>query len=216
MMAYENSSGLNIHNQYGPRTTGGSQGIYMTDGLRNEYVIDQADQGLQYLFPRGGGIFVFGLDKTYAVGSVTSVKIGGLEVSAATEAAPVYIPASNTGQCVQTGMTSGRLVVLFKKEAGYEDDVLPAFPDYTGQPVVTGVTVTPASKTLAAGATWQATSVNAPSGSNQAVVWYTSDATKATVSSSGLITAVATGSATISARSVSNNAVVGTCAVTVS
>lgn len=215
-MSYENSAGLNVHNQYGPRKVGGGQGVHHSDDQRNYYVIDQADEGLQFLFPRGGGIFVCGIDTTYATGAVTSVKIGGLEVSASTEAAPVYIPASNTGQCVQTGMTSGRLILLYKKEAGYETDVLPAFPDYTGQPVPTGVTVSPASKTLAAGATWQATAVVAPTGSSQAVVWYSSDVTKATVSTSGLITAVATGSATISARSVANNAVVGTCAVTVS
>lgn len=63
---------------------------------------------------------------------------------------------------------------------------------------VTGLSSTPATVTLDADATQQITNVFAPvDASNQAVTYSTSDATKATVSASGLITAVATGSATI-------------------
>lgn len=128
-MAYEKSSGLGIHNQYGPRSSGGSQGVHRTAGYKNEYVIDQPSQGLVYLFPRGGGVFVTGVDKTYVkTGTVTAVTIGGVAVAAATDAAPVFIPSTNTGEVVQTGMTAGRIIISFKKEAGYEPDVYPAFP----------------------------------------------------------------------------------------
>src|SRR5574337_1161072 len=165
-MAYEKSSGLNVHNQYGARASGGGQGVFLTDGYRNEYVIDQ-ESDLPYLFPRGGGVFVTGIDKTYVVsGTVTSVTIGGIEVSAATDAAPVHIPSTNTGEVVQTGMTAGRLVVFFKKSAGYEEDVLPAFPSDFAE--AESISVTPTTKTLSLSGTNTATLVATvlPAGAN--------------------------------------------------
>ncbi len=81
---------------------------------------------------------------------------------------------------------------------------------------VASVDVTPPTVTLAALATQQLTATlrdNHGSLTTGAVVWSSSDATKATVGSNGLVTAVATGSATITGR-------VGefsdTCEVTVS
>lgn len=216
-MAYESNTGLHVHNQYGPRSVGGGQGVHHSDDGLFYYVIDQASQGLTFLFPRGGGVFVTGVDTTFVeAGTVTALTIGGLNVFAATLAAPIHIPGSNTGEVVQTGMTSGRVIVNFKKEAGYEADILPAFPNYGEFVPVTGVTVNPTTKTVAAAATFQVVATVAPGTANQGVVWYSSDLTKATVTSDGVVTAVATGSATISARSVSDNTKVATCAVTIS
>lgn len=215
-MAYEDSSGLNVHNQYGPRKVGGGQGVHLTDGYKNEYVIDQPSQGLEFLFPRGGGVFVTGIDKTFALtGTVTSVTIGGVEVSAATDAAPVHIPDTNTGEVVQTGMTAGRLVVSFKKSAGYEVDLLPAFPsDFVK---AESISVAPTSKTLSLGGVNTATIVATvlPAGSDQAVIWASSAPAKATVSTAGLITGVATGTTNVTATSVADGSLVATCAVTV-
>ncbi len=79
----------------------------------------------------------------------------------------------------------------------------------------TGVTVTPATTSLAVGATRQLTgTVNPSDATDRSGTWTTSDATKATVNSTGLVTAVATGSATITFTS-TDGGFTGTTAVTV-
>lgn len=68
---------------------------------------------------------------------------------------------------------------------------------------LTGISSTPATVTLAVAATQQITNAFTPAdASNKAVTYASSNPTKATVSASGLITAVATGSATITVTSV--------------
>ena len=79
----------------------------------------------------------------------------------------------------------------------------------------TGVTVTPATASLAVGATRQLTGAVQPTdATDRTGTWTTSDASKATVSSTGLVTAVEAGSATITFKSNDGN-FTGTCAVTV-
>src|ERR1019366_8247288 len=82
-------------------------------------------------------------------------------------------------------------------------------------PVAT-VTVTPTTATLVIGATQQLTAATLDANGNtlsgRAVTWGTSDATKATVSASGLVTAVAPGTATITATSETKT---GTATITV-
>ncbi len=79
----------------------------------------------------------------------------------------------------------------------------------------TGVTVTPATTSLAVGATRQLTgSVNPSDATDKSGTWKTSDATKATVNSTGLVTGIAAGTATVTFTSNDGN-FSGTCAVTV-
>ena len=212
-MAYEDSAGLNVHNHYGPRVTGGEQGVHKTEGFENEYVVDGASQGLEYLFPRGGGVFVYKIDRTFAIGTVTAVTIGGLNVTGATEAAPIKIPHTNTGEVVATGLTGGRLVIYFKKSAGYEADIYPAFPG--DEVAVVSVVSTPATLSVAVAATAQITSAVNPNDADQAVTYASSSPANATVSSSGVVTGVAAGSATITITSVADNSKTDTVAVTV-
>jgi hypothetical protein len=175
-MAYENSAGLNVHNHYGPRTTGGVQGVFKTEGYRNEYVIDGASQGLIYLHPRGDGVWVNGHDFTFAVGTVTSITIGGVEVIGATEAAPIRLFKENTGEVVVTGLTGGKVITYYKNVAGDSDGVLPAFPG-DGGPAVTSVTTLPASDTIAVAEQLQLTTTAAPSTASQVFVYSSSDPT---------------------------------------
>ncbi|EOL9041357.1 DNA breaking-rejoining protein [Cronobacter turicensis] len=80
---------------------------------------------------------------------------------------------------------------------------------------VTGVTVTPATASLAVGATRQLTGTVLPSdATDKSGAWTTSDATKATVSSTGLVSGVAAGTSTITFKSNDGN-FTATCAVTV-
>jgi hypothetical protein len=79
----------------------------------------------------------------------------------------------------------------------------------------TGVTVTPATTSVVVGATRQMTGTVLPAdATDKSGTWTTSDATKATVSSTGLVTGVAAGTATITFKSNDGN-FTGTTAVTV-
>lgn len=82
-------------------------------------------------------------------------------------------------------------------------------------PAVSSVAVTPATASLAVGATRQLAVSVTPSGASQGVTWTSSDTSKATVSQSGLVTAVAVGAATVTATSNADSSKKGTCAVTV-
>ena len=81
---------------------------------------------------------------------------------------------------------------------------------------VTSITVAPATSTGAVASTVQLTATQAPLAAPSDVVWSTSDATKATVSATGLVTRVATGTATITATSLADGSKKGTSAITVS
>ncbi|MDP3179649.1 MAG: Ig-like domain-containing protein, partial [Spirochaetaceae bacterium] len=79
----------------------------------------------------------------------------------------------------------------------------------------TGVTVSPATASIAVAATVQLTATVAPStATNRAVSWSTSASAIATVSSSGLVTGVAAGPVTITATT-TDGSFTDTCAVTV-
>lgn len=117
-MAYEKNSGLGVHNHYGPRKAGGEQGVLKTEGYRNEFVVELPMSGLDYKFPQGNGVYVTGVDLTFAVGTVSAVAIGGVAVAAATDAAPVAIPEGNTGVVTQTGGTGGKIVIQYKNVSG--------------------------------------------------------------------------------------------------
>ena len=82
---------------------------------------------------------------------------------------------------------------------------------------VTSITMLPATATIAVAGTQQLTSTVAPvSAWNKALTYTSSAPAVATVSASGLVTGVTSGTATITVRSVSNNAVTDTTVITVS
>jgi len=91
----------------------------------------------------------------------------------------------------------------------------PTAPAATSQPVAT-VSVSPSAPSLATGATLQLSAATTDAANNvltgPAVTWSSSDEAKATVSSSGVVTALAAGQATISAASEGK---VGSATVTV-
>lgn len=82
-------------------------------------------------------------------------------------------------------------------------------------PAVDTVVVTPATASIAEGATRQLTAAITPTGAAQGVIWSSSDTDTATVSQTGMVTAVAAGTATITATSTADSAKKGECAVTV-
>jgi uncharacterized protein YjdB len=91
----------------------------------------------------------------------------------------------------------------------------PMAPDFGTTVPVTGVTLSPTSASVAVNATTQLTATVAPSNAtNKNVTWSTSNSTIATVSSSGLVTGKAAGSATITVTT-QDQGKTATCAVTV-
>jgi hypothetical protein len=115
MSGFEDSAGLGVNNHYGPRDAGGTEGVVRTDGTNNEFMIDKDSQQLDFGFPAtDGSAYVTLVDHTVSNG--TTFTIGGVDVSAATDAAPVNIPADNTGVIV-TDATTGKVLVTYNKYA---------------------------------------------------------------------------------------------------
>lgn len=81
--------------------------------------------------------------------------------------------------------------------------------------VVAAVDVTPATLSLEVGDTGDLEVVVTPAGASQQVTWTSSAPTIASVSETGLVTALAVGTATITATSVADRTKTDTCAVTV-
>jgi uncharacterized protein YjdB len=82
---------------------------------------------------------------------------------------------------------------------------------------VTSIDMLPATATIAVAGTQQLTSTVAPvSAWNKALTYTSSAPAVATVSATGLVTGVTSGTATITVRSVSNNTVIDTTVITVS
>ncbi|WP_332238878.1 phage major tail protein, TP901-1 family [Sporolactobacillus sp. KGMB 08714] len=88
-------------------------------------------------------------------------------------------------------------------------------PGDTGTDPATSVAVDPTTVSLAVGATKQLTATVLPASANQNVTYSSSVPAVATVNSSGLVTAIAAGSATITVQSVGDSTKQATCEVTV-
>lgn len=96
----------------------------------------------------------------------------------------------------------------------YDMQIVSIVVDTTYTPLES-ISVTPPTANVAVSATTQLTVAPTPGGAtNTAVTWSTSDATKATVSPTGLVTGVAAGSVTITATS-QDGGFTDTCVVTV-
>lgn len=91
-------------------------------------------------------------------------------------------------------------------------------PTITRAPYVapTSVAVAPPTATIAVAGTQQLAATVSPAGAPQDVIWTSSAPSKATVSSTGLVTGVASGSATITATSKWDGTKLGTSTITVS
>lgn len=117
-MAYESKSGLNVNNYYGARNTGGTRGVVKTVGTYNEFSVTvPLTNTIDFKFPVLKGVKVVGFYAGDATGTLTALTIGGVNVFAATDAAPVALAAGNTGVIAQTGLTAGELVIKFTRTA---------------------------------------------------------------------------------------------------
>lgn len=101
-------------------------------------------------------------------------------------------------------------------EKKMEEELFILLPDTViegGAPVATSVTLNKTTTSIAKGASETLTATVTPEGASQTVAWSSSDDTKATVDAGGKVTAVAEGTATITAKTANNKS--ATCTVTV-
>lgn len=115
-------------------------------------------------------------------------------------------PAINTGKPGFTTIANEKDLDLQNRIAGSAVDIGVDESGSTGTVAVTGVSVSPTSASIAVGATQQLTATIAPSNAtNQTRTWSSSNTGIATVNSSGLVTAVAAGTATITVTTQDGN-----------
>lgn len=84
-MAYENSAGLSVNNQYGPRATGGSVGVERTQDSVHQLSINFTGESLNQAFlppvviPKGALFLRYRLriDEAFAVSAGGTVTFGG-------------------------------------------------------------------------------------------------------------------------------------------
>lgn len=101
-------------------------------------------------------------------------------------------------------------------EKKMEEELFILLPDTViegGAPEATSVTLNKTTTSIVEGANETLTATVTPEGASQVVTWSSSDDTKATVDASGKVTALAEGTATITAKTANNKS--ATCTVTV-
>jgi uncharacterized protein YjdB len=161
-----------------------------------------------------------------------TLNLGGSEVTLTATVAPVgavqevsWEVTSNTGNIISFNETTHAVSPLALGTA--EITVTTAGNAVGGQPIVktcaitvqrppvSGVTLNKTATTLAAQATETLSATVAPTQAEQGVTWSSSDTNVATVSTEGLVTAIAAGTAVIKAASTANSEKYAECTVTV-
>jgi Big-like domain-containing protein/calcineurin-like phosphoesterase family protein len=103
-------------------------------------------------------------------------------------------------------------ISCFDQRQAPEAPTSPSFAKGGGGPKLRSISVSPASATIAVGQTIQLTATPSPTGAASSFTWASTNAAVATVSASGLVSAVAQGTASITATS---GSVTGSSAITV-
>ncbi len=124
-MAYETSAlgdanGTNVtsdvSNHYGTRSVGGTGGYVKTEGLYSEFAINvDLSPALPIVLPIVTGATVTEIVTANATGAITTLTVGGVDVSAADGAKANYVTlaSSNTGAVVLAGPTAGTVVIRY-------------------------------------------------------------------------------------------------------
>ncbi len=121
-MSFENTAGIGVSNHYGPRDSGGTFGV---NGELDSFSINLDGENLGFDFPisnhttmPGVKTVITGIYDDLATGAITTLTIGGVDVSAATSKAPVVLAEDNTGAVVIAGPTAGTVLIKFMKYKG--------------------------------------------------------------------------------------------------
>lgn len=120
-MPYENASGLNVYNHYGPRDTGSAEGVIKTEGAKNQLTInfDGEDFPFRAVIPAGAVVtdiitdFATGAVATATVGLVDISDAGQIDATATGDTKPVSVPVPLGGEVTVTGPTAGYVIVKY-------------------------------------------------------------------------------------------------------
>ena len=155
-----------------------------------------------------------------AIGGTTAIEVGytpnDTNIKNVTFSSNHTNIATVSAEGIVTGVAAGSARITATAEAANSGTVT-AYVDITVTTIaVTGVTLNKNATSLTVGGTEQLTATIAPSNAtNQNVNWASDTTSVATVSSSGLVTAVAAGTSTITVTSTADSAKKATCTVTV-
>ncbi len=156
---------------------------------------------------------------TLTAGKSATLKLTGAKIKSVTSSNKKVAKVTKKGKI--TGVKAGKATITFKDTKGkkYTCKVTVKAKPAATQPEtvkVTGITLNKSTASLEEGATLQLSATAAPSNAaNKAVTWSSSNANVAAVSASGLITAKAAGSATITATAQDGSNKKASCTVTV-
>lgn len=116
-MSYEKMRLTGVHNHYGARDTGGTQGV---NPEYPGFSINFDGDKLPFKFPvsKECATIVTGINKAALTGTVTTLTVGGVDIKGATAAAPVVLPKDSTGELVVAGPTAGTLIFEYHKFMG--------------------------------------------------------------------------------------------------
>lgn len=155
-----------------------------------------------------------------AIGGTTSVEVSytpnDTNVKNVTFSSNTTSVATVSSEGIITGVSAGNARITATAEAANSGTVT-AYVDITVTAIaVSGVSVSPTSASIAVGGTQQLTATVSPSNAtNKNVTWESDTTSVATVSSAGLVTAVAAGTATITVKSAADSTKKATCTITV-
>lgn len=204
------------------RTGGASEGVVRSSvGFNNNTSGDWAEYDVE--FPIEGNYTII-----YKIGTPSTTGIGAkLYIDGELKSTTTFVSTGSwetyTEQSVanQIYVTQGAHTVRVESTGATEwqwncDWIKLTNQNTTGPAAVTGVSLTSSTLTIGLNATSLLTATISPSNaSNKSVTWSSSDISKVTVSSTGIVTGKALGSATITATTV-DGGFTATCLVTVS
>jgi len=113
MAGYENTSGLNVNNHYGARSTGGTQGVERTSGAGNEATINFDGDALDFFVEVPAGAVVTEVVDDFATGAIATAVVGAVNIAAADGAAANYVAVPLGGTLTVTGPTAGSVIVKY-------------------------------------------------------------------------------------------------------
>lgn len=114
-MAFEDKSGLNVSNHYGPRDSKGTRGVHTTEDGRRQYVIDvEGDQPLHREIYVPKNAIIENISKTQTA-AFSVLKVGNVDIKSAVWGTEVKTPLG--GNITGTFTGKGRVVITATVEA---------------------------------------------------------------------------------------------------
>ena len=126
-MAYEtarfgSADGSNVTGEvtthFGAYQVGNAEGVIKTEGVYNELTINFDGDQIDLPVPVPPGAIVTDVIDDFATGAVTTLTVGGVDVSGADGEKANFVPVPSGGLVVAEGPTGGYVIVKYMHVAG--------------------------------------------------------------------------------------------------